>query len=239
MPTRSWFTSARYKVPNERTRSIRFPIGPRPWKSYTSPRFLASALNFPARVDYFGDPAALRDLKASDFIVGLLSQTSHPLPKRDLYMLAALSRPEEIHPDVVAMLDAVAEILPPRVPSIEANVTPPNANGVDADVEVSQDGTPDQCRFQLATSVLHGERAIRFRRHGVGGGGSQMLEAALATTPTRTAFRSKPSSVFAGMLSPARISHSSNHTRSPSPRSRSANGRTTALCCERWLRNTS
>jgi len=101
------------------------------------------AASFPARVDYFGDLAALRDLKASDFIVGLLSQTSHPLPKRDLYMLAALSRPEEIHPDVVAMLDAIAEILPPRVPSIEANVTPPNANGVDADVEVSEDGTPD------------------------------------------------------------------------------------------------
>ena len=95
------------------------------------------AANFPARVDYLGDLAALRDLKASDFIVGLMSQTSRPLAKRDLYMLAALSRPDEIHPDVVAMLGAIAEIVPPRVPSIEANVTPPNANGVDTDVETS------------------------------------------------------------------------------------------------------
>ncbi len=101
------------------------------------------AANFPARVDYFGNLAALRDLKASDFIVGLLSQTSRPLPKRDLYMLAALSRPEEIHPDVVAMFGAIAEIVPPRVPSIEANVTPPNANGVDANVESGDDGLPD------------------------------------------------------------------------------------------------
>jgi hypothetical protein len=68
---------------------------------------------------------------------------SRPLAKRDLYMLAALSRADEIHPDVVAMLGAIAEIVPPRVPSIEANVTPPNANGVDADVETSDDGVPD------------------------------------------------------------------------------------------------
>ena len=101
------------------------------------------AANFPARVDYLGDLAALRDLKASDFIVGLLSQTSRPLPKRDLYMLATLTPPDEIHPDVVAMLGVIAEIVPPHVPSIEANVTPPNANGVDADIETGDDGLPD------------------------------------------------------------------------------------------------
>jgi hypothetical protein len=58
-------------------------------------------------------------------------------------MLAALSRPDEIHSDVNAMLDAIAEIVPPRVPSIEANVTPPNANGVDAEVDTGDDGMPD------------------------------------------------------------------------------------------------
>jgi len=101
------------------------------------------AANFPAHIDYLGDLAALRDLKASDFIVELLSQTSRPLSKRDLYMLATLSRPDEIHPDVVAMLGAIAEIVPARVPSIEANVTPPNSNGVDADIETGDDGISD------------------------------------------------------------------------------------------------
>jgi len=97
------------------------------------------AANFPARVDYLGDLAALRDLKASEFIVEVLGRTGRPLSKKDLYMLAALSRPQEIHPDVVAMLGVIAEIVPPRVPSIEANVTPPNANGVDAEIEASDD----------------------------------------------------------------------------------------------------
>jgi hypothetical protein len=93
------------------------------------------AANFPAQIDYLGDIAALRDLKASDFIVELFRKTSKPLPKRDLYMLATISRRNEIHPEVGAMLDAVAEIVPARVPSIEANVTPPNANGVDDAME--------------------------------------------------------------------------------------------------------
>jgi hypothetical protein len=57
-------------------------------------------------------------------------------------MLAALSRADEIHPDVIGMLDAVAHIVPTRVPSIEANVTPPNANGVDEMAEVTEEGRP-------------------------------------------------------------------------------------------------
>jgi hypothetical protein len=100
------------------------------------------AANFPERVDFLGNIAALRDLKASEFIVNLLGRTSRPLPKRDLYMLAALSRADEIHPDVIGMLDAVAHIVPTRVPSIEANVTPPNANGVDEMAEVTEEGRP-------------------------------------------------------------------------------------------------
>ncbi len=42
----------------------------------------------------------------------------------------------------------------------------------------------------------------------------------MQSTSTREC--SSPSSIFAGMLSPGLISHSSNHTRSPSARSRSA-----------------
>jgi hypothetical protein len=97
------------------------------------------AANFPANIDYLGDIPALRDLKASDFIVEVLNPTSRPLPKRDLYMLAKLSRPEEIHPDVIAMLGAIASIVPPCVPSIEANVAPPDANGVDTDLDATND----------------------------------------------------------------------------------------------------
>ena len=41
------------------------------------------------------------------------------------------------------------------------------------------------------------------------------------------------------MLSPGRISHSSNHTRSPSFFSRSATSRTTSLSLALWLRKTS
>lgn len=94
------------------------------------------AANFPAQIDFRGDIAALRDLKASDFIVALLRKTSKPMPKRDLYMLASISRPDEIHPEVGAMLDAIAEIVPARVPSIEANVTPPSANGINDAMEM-------------------------------------------------------------------------------------------------------
>lgn len=56
---------------------------------------------------------------------------------------------------------------------------------------------------------------------------------------TSTRDCSSPSSIFAGMLSPGLSTHSSNHTFSPSLRNRSASGRTTALSCVLWLRNTS
>lgn len=52
------------------------------------------AANFPARADYLGDLQALRDLKGSEFLVRLLQLTDRPLSKADLFMLAALSRPE-------------------------------------------------------------------------------------------------------------------------------------------------
>jgi hypothetical protein len=48
-----------------------------------------------------------------------------------------------------------------------------------------------------------------------------------------------PPSMFAGLLSPGFISHSSNHIFSPSCHNRSANGRATALSSALWLRKTS
>ncbi len=80
--------------------------------------------NFPAGVNYLDDIAALRDLKASDFIVNTLAKTSSALPTRDLYMLASQMEKEEIHGDVIAMLDQVAEIIPALVPNVEANIAP-------------------------------------------------------------------------------------------------------------------
>jgi hypothetical protein len=55
----------------------------------------------------------------------------------------------------------------------------------------------------------------------------------------RTRVRWGPSSIFAGMLSPGWISHSSNHTFTPSACKRSASGRTIALSLVLWLRKTS
>ena len=56
---------------------------------------------------------------------------------------------------------------------------------------------------------------------------------------TNTRECSSPSSIFAGMLSPGLITHSSNHTFNPFCRNRSASGRTTALSLVLWLRKTS
>ncbi len=89
--------------------------------------------NFPAGIDFLKDIPALRDLKASEFLVDMLNRTTSPLPKRDLYMLARHMRPEEVHPDVLAALDEVATILPQTVPSIDANVAPIDPSGVDAE----------------------------------------------------------------------------------------------------------
>ena len=52
----------------------------------------------PRGTDLFGDHVSLVRVKASDeFLVPLLA----PTPKRDLYLLAAAMRPDEIHPEVV------------------------------------------------------------------------------------------------------------------------------------------
>ena len=61
----------------------------------------------PRGTDLFGDHVSLVRVKASDeFLVPLLA----PTPKRDLYLLAAAMRPDEIHPEVVEKLDRVATL---------------------------------------------------------------------------------------------------------------------------------
>ena len=89
------------------------------------------AANFPTGIDFLKDIPALSDLKGSDFLVHLLSKTHFPLGKRDLYMLAELASPTEVHRDVRDMLEAISQILPGSVPSIEANAAPVDMNGVD------------------------------------------------------------------------------------------------------------
>jgi len=98
------------------------------------------AANFPTGIDFLRDIPALRDLKGSDFIVSLLSKTFSPLPKRELYMLAEKMRPEEIHPDIVQTLDAIAAVLPSIAPAVDANLTPLDNNGVDLETEIDESG---------------------------------------------------------------------------------------------------
>lgn len=85
--------------------------------------------NFPAGIDWLGDAQVLKDLKASTFLVDTLSRTSRPLQKRDLYMLASLTAPEQVHRDVREMLDRIARMLPTVVPVLVANASPEDANG--------------------------------------------------------------------------------------------------------------
>ncbi|MBI5502830.1 MAG: AAA family ATPase [Deltaproteobacteria bacterium] len=54
---------------------------------------------------------ALLDSKGSAFLVELLQRTSRRTNKRDLYLVAGVMRPEEVHPDVRAMLDEIARWL--------------------------------------------------------------------------------------------------------------------------------
>ena len=65
----------------------------------------------PRGTNLFGDHVSLVRVKASDeFLVPLLAEIGRPTPKRDLYLLAAEMRPDEIHPEVVKKLDRVATL---------------------------------------------------------------------------------------------------------------------------------
>ncbi len=61
------------------------------------------------------DIQILRDLKASELVVSILGKTARRLPKRDLYLIARVMRPDEVHPEIIAKLDQIAAMLPPEM----------------------------------------------------------------------------------------------------------------------------
>ena len=68
----------------------------------------------PPGTDLFGDHTSLVRVKASDeFLVPMFESLGHPIPKKELYLLAATMRPEEIHPEVKEKLDALVRLLRP------------------------------------------------------------------------------------------------------------------------------
>ena len=69
----------------------------------------------PPGTDLFGDHVSLVRVKASEeFLVPLLEDLNKPTPKKDLYLLAAEMRPDEIHPEVIEKLDRLADVLCPK-----------------------------------------------------------------------------------------------------------------------------
>ncbi len=58
-----------------------------------------------------GDNPLLRDTKGSEFLLDVLRRCGDTTSKADLYMLAAVMTPDEIHPDVIGKLDLIAEVL--------------------------------------------------------------------------------------------------------------------------------
>ncbi len=68
----------------------------------------------PKGTDFFGEHVSLVRIKASDeFLVPLLKKIGKPIPPRDLYLIAAKMKPEEIHPEVRQKLDAIAQLVLP------------------------------------------------------------------------------------------------------------------------------
>lgn len=68
----------------------------------------------PKGADLFGNHPALVRMKASDeFLVPLLERASIPTPKRDLYLVARVMEPREIHPEVIEKLDELGELFLP------------------------------------------------------------------------------------------------------------------------------
>ncbi len=66
----------------------------------------------PTGTDLFGDHVSLVRIKASEeFLLPLLASASEPTDKRSLHLIAAEMRADEIHPEVIEKLDAIAEVL--------------------------------------------------------------------------------------------------------------------------------
>ncbi len=75
----------------------------------------AFAKQVPTGFDPFDDSVVfLRDVKASDdFLLPLLGDCGLSTSKKDLFLIAAQMRPEEIHPEIKEALDVVATLSPP------------------------------------------------------------------------------------------------------------------------------
>ncbi len=87
---------------------------------------------FSSEYDYLiDDQEVIADLAGSRFLVNLFAKLSEPLEKSDLYLLAAEMLPEEIHPDVVAALDVIAESMPAETPMDELDRITLDAEGSD------------------------------------------------------------------------------------------------------------
>ncbi len=68
----------------------------------------------PRGTDLFGDHVALTRIKASDeFLIPLLNSVGENVRKRDLFLLAAVMRESEIHPEIREKLNAIADSLNP------------------------------------------------------------------------------------------------------------------------------
>ena len=63
----------------------------------------------PSGTDLFSDHVSLVRIKGSDeFLVPLLAEVGKPTPKKDLYLIAATMKAEEIHPEVMEKLDEIS-----------------------------------------------------------------------------------------------------------------------------------
>jgi len=70
--------------------------------------------HIPPGTDLFGNHVSLERIKASnEFLVPLFEKAGFPTPKKDLYLLAARMKDEEIHPEVREKLDRIKEVLCP------------------------------------------------------------------------------------------------------------------------------
>lgn len=66
----------------------------------------------PSGTDLFSDHPALSRVKAStEFLKPCLDKAIGPTSKRDLYLLAGVMEPEEIHPEVVGVLDQIYKLV--------------------------------------------------------------------------------------------------------------------------------
>ncbi|HJQ24394.1 MAG TPA: hypothetical protein VKA60_10805 [Blastocatellia bacterium] len=89
--------------------------------------------------------------------------------------------------------------------------------------------------FDLAVNAPIRVRCRAENLSGLAGNGERMAD--IISTSVRDS--TKPCSTFKPIMSPGLISHSSNQTRRPSARNRSAKSRAAGLSLALWLMNTS